>query len=69
MKLETHWEKLQHLADWANTTERRNVEVSKETLFWALEQLSRWEMVRGLDLDIAEDFDTEPQPLNEEEPL
>lgn len=69
MKIETHWERLQHIAEWANSTERRNIEMPKDTLFWALEQLSRWEMVRGLDLDIAEDFDTEPQPLNEEEPL
>lgn len=69
MKIETHWERLQHIAEWANSTERRNIEMPKDTLFWALEQLSRWEMVRGLDLDIAEDFDAEPQPLNEEEPL
>ena len=65
-----HWETLRSLTEWANTTERRNVEISKELLFWAAAELTRWELVRGLDLDLAdEEFDEEPQALNEEEPL
>ena len=65
-----HWENLRSLTEWATTTERRNVEVSKELLFWIAGELTRWELVRGLDLDLAdEEFDAEAQALNEEEPL
>ena len=66
----SHWENLRSLTEWATTTERRNVEVSKELLFWIAGELTRWELVRGLDLDLAdEEFDAEAQALNEEEPL
>ena len=70
--MNSHWEQLKLITEWASTTtDRRNVEVPKEILFWAAAELTRWELVRGLDLDLAdEDFDAdEPQALNEEDPL
>ncbi|NBW23792.1 MAG: hypothetical protein EBR82_89185 [Caulobacteraceae bacterium] len=67
----TPWEKLKETAEWATTTERRNVELDKETLFWIVAELTRWELIRGLDLDLAdEELADEPQDLsNVEDPL
>lgn len=66
----SHWELLRATAEWAQTTERRNIEINKETLFWALEELTKWQMVKGQDLDLPDIFEAdEQQPINEEEPL
>ena len=66
----SHWELLRATAEWAQTTERRNVEINKETLFWALEELTKWQLVKGQDLDLPDLFEAdEQQPINEEEPL
>jgi hypothetical protein len=67
----TPWEKLKATAEWATTTERRNVELDKETLFWVVAELTRWELIRGLDLDLAdEELADEPQDLSHvEDPL
>lgn len=66
----TPWEKLRETAEWANTTERRNVEIDKETFFWIVSELTRWELIRGLDLDLAdEELSDEPQILNVEDTL
>lgn len=69
--MNSHWEQLKLITEWASTTtDRRNVEIPKEILFWAAAELTRWELVRGLDLDLAdEELADEPQELNEEEPL
>jgi hypothetical protein len=61
----TPWEKLKETAEWATTTERRNIELDKETLFWIVAELTRWELIRGLDLDLAdEELADEPQDLS-----
>ena len=66
----SHWELLRATAEWAQTTERRNIEINKETLFWAIEELSKWQLVKGQDLDLPDLFEAdEQQPINEEEPL
>jgi len=66
----TPWEKLKASAEWATTTERRNIELDKETLFWVISELTRWELIRGLDLDLAdEELADEPQILNVEDTL
>jgi hypothetical protein len=66
----TPWEKLKASAEWATTTERRNIELDKETLFWIVAELTRWELIRGLDLDLAdEELPNEPQVLNVEDTL
>ena len=69
--MNNHWEQLKLITEWASTaTDRRNVEIPKEVLFWAVGELTRWELVRGLDLELAdEELADEPQVLNEEEPL
>jgi len=66
----TPWEKLKDTAEWATTTERRNIELDKETLFWIVAELTRWELIRGLDLDLAdEELADEPQILDVEDTL
>jgi hypothetical protein len=66
----TPWEKLKETAEWATTTERRNVELDKETLFWIVAELTRWELIRGLDLDLAdEELADEPQDLSNVEDM
>lgn len=66
----SHWELLKATAEWAQTTERRNVEIQKETLFWAVEELSKWQLVKGQDLDLPDLFEAEEQQaIVEEEPL
>jgi hypothetical protein len=66
----TPWERLKATAEWASTSERREVEVTKEVLFWAVQELSKWEMVKGTDLDLPDNFEvSEQQPINDEPPL
>lgn len=74
MKLErqpkTPWERLKATALWAETSERRNVEITREMLFWAVAELAKWEMVKGTDLDLPDAFEaTEQQPITDEAPL
>jgi hypothetical protein len=67
---ELTWERIKSTALWAETTERRNIEINKADLFWIIEELSKWEMIKGRDLDLPDVFEAEEQqPITDEEPL
>jgi len=64
------WERLKSTALWAETTERRNIEINKADIFWIIEELSKWEMIKGRDLDLPDVFEAEEQqPITDEDPL
>lgn len=51
--------RLQETAQWATTqTDRREVSILKEDLFWLVEELTKWQMVKDADFDLNEDINT-----------
>lgn len=69
--------RLQETAQWATTqTDRREVSILKEDLFWLVEELTKWQMVKDGDFDLNEeiadadlshDIQTESRSWNQEE--
>jgi hypothetical protein len=54
---ETPYQRLQQLANWAATqTDRREVAINKEDLFWLLEEITKWEIVKDGDFDLADEL-------------
>ena len=52
-------QRLQETAQWATTqTDRREVSILKEDLFWLVEELTKWQMVKDGDFDLSEDINT-----------
>lgn len=50
----TPWGRIVSLGNWSHTTENSRVSIRKEDLQWAIEELSKWQMVRDLDLDVSD---------------
>jgi len=54
---ETPYQRLQQTANWAATqTDRREVSINKDDLFWLLEELTKWEIVKGSDFDLSDEL-------------
>lgn len=54
--MEKQMQRLQETAAWAATqTDRREVAILREDLFWLIEELTKWQMVKDGDFDLAED--------------
>lgn len=70
--METAFNRLKHIAEWSKTSERREVNIRKEDLYWAVSALTLLsEMLDGDldDMDLNEPL-TQPADLsNEETPL
>ena len=49
--------RLQETAQWATTqTDRREVSILREDLFWLVEELTKWQMVKDGDFDLNDDI-------------
>lgn len=52
--------RLQETAQWATTqTDRREVSILKEDLFWLVEELTKWQMVKDGDFDLNDEINTD----------
>lgn len=64
---ETPLQRLQNTAEWSTTSERREVEIRKEDLQWAVERLAYLQMILGRDLDLDEPLPDIAADLSQEE--
>jgi len=72
------YQRLQETVNWAITqTDKREIPILKEDLFWIAEELTKWQMVKDSDFDLADelqidadlisDRQTESRSWNQEE--
>ena len=60
------YQRLQETVNWASTqTDKREISILKEDLFWLAEELTKWQMVKDSDFDLADELQINADLIND----
>jgi len=60
------YQRLQETVNWASTqTDKREIAILKEDLFWLAEELAKWQMVKDSDFDLADELQIDADLIND----
>jgi hypothetical protein len=60
------YQRLQETVNWASTqTDKREISINKEDLFWIAEELTKWQMVKDSDFDLADELQIDADLIND----
>jgi len=60
------YQRLQETVNWASTqTDKREIAILKEDLFWLAEEMTKWQMVKDSDFDLADELQIDADLIND----